>query len=522
MFAKTVCKPGAFLSVVPVGLRATLQYSAKGLLEKIFIGSYDVSERKNVTDLLLPIMKQSKIVPLGIPTKGGTTWVRGVFYIDKQFFNPGVLPDCVESTIMEDMQVTPTSYTFYAGNVESLATNFGAVMTIRNWLQMSKFNVLPGWIIPAQMDNDAFVKMVNTDKYPFKFPLISGYMIYEGIRFRYHPINLHQNTIQKVSRSLDENGYIKGVLSTDSDSITVQYTDVIRFNINAKTCITCTSSGKILHSAPTDSKKRDARSRNLTCSVCGKQFKAPVKGLVRCDDPHCASRIYPEIAQFLKVMKLPELDYSVVESLVKNRQILCLSDILLLEQYADMEINTTLSQLLRAVVPYEVCSADNIITMFVNRCNNSMATIEYYLSNPARLVTDLGLNSIFVKRMIDWFSDGYNLTTLSAIVESSQIHITESNKKFDGAPIFRDKTILVTGRFKHGDLDEIISILSSYSASVVTQFSDKVQCVVVGDYKENIDGKAIQSARSFNVPIFDESNFFAEYGIDEDLASNLL
>ena len=38
MFAKTVCKPGAFLSVVHVGLRATLQYSAKGLLEKIFIG----------------------------------------------------------------------------------------------------------------------------------------------------------------------------------------------------------------------------------------------------------------------------------------------------------------------------------------------------------------------------------------------------------------------------------------------------------------------------------------------------
>ena len=93
---------------------------------------------------------------------------------------------------------------------------------------------------------------------------------------------------------------------------------------------------------------------------------------------------------------------------------------------------------------------------------------------------------------------------------------------FDGAPIFRNKTIFITGTFKHGSLADIKSILESYSATVVTDFDSYIQCVLVGDIKEDIEGQAIIAARELHLPIFSESEFFARYEIDEDLEKFLL
>ena len=76
---------------------------------------------------------------------------------------------------------------------------------------------------------------------------------------------------------------------------------------------------------------------------------------------------------------------------------------------------------------------------------------------------------------------------------------------------------MITGTFKHGTTEDIIAILQSYSATVVTQMDKKVQCVVVGDIKENIDGLAIHAARELDIPMFDETAFFDRYTIDEDL-----
>ena len=93
---------------------------------------------------------------------------------------------------------------------------------------------------------------------------------------------------------------------------------------------------------------------------------------------------------------------------------------------------------------------------------------------------------------------------------------------FDGAPIFRNKTIYITGTFKHGNTADIKAILESYSATVVTDFDNYIQCVLVGDIKDGINGTAILAARELNLPMFTESEFFAKYEIDEDLEKFLL
>lgn len=523
MFAKTVCKPGAYLCVVPIGLRTTLQYNAKGVLEKILRGYGD--EAVNISDQLFDVVKSNRLVPLSIPTKGGTTWISGVFYTAKEFFDEGILPECIETSIIADISRNPNEYEFYAGNVDSLAASFKAILTARNWLSMSKFKTLPGYIIPANLTQKAFEKLVNTDRFPFKFPLISGYMIWEGSEHRYHPINLTQFTVSKVVKSLDENGYIQGALFDKSGDrrLVLQYSDVISMNIQAASNVVCTDNSKVIYTICTDGKKRDNRSSKLTCSICGKTFISPRSGPVTCNDAHCMSRQYPNVCHFLKVLNLPEISYDKYIKYVKNGDILFLPDIMLLPEYEDSTATLSLSKLLRAATPVDVCPDSTIFTVVASRCGNSIKTLKYYINNPNRLKIDLNIDSISVNRWISWLSDSHNVRIIETLIDDcDNIIIDNVNKKFEGAPIFRDKKIALTGRFRHGDMEEVMSILRSYSAEVVTDVDDSVGCLIIGGLKENIEGRCVQYARSSNIPIFDEDEFFKRYEIDDDLAKNLL
>ena len=97
-----------------------------------------------------------------------------------------------------------------------------------------------------------------------------------------------------------------------------------------------------------------------------------------------------------------------------------------------------------------------------------------------------------------------------------------SIKKFDGEPIFRNKKILITGKFVNGNLDDIAAILASYSAEVVRKFDPDVDCVVTGGQVEDINGTYLRQAKLRNIPVYDELSFFKTYEIDQDLVQNLL
>ena len=93
---------------------------------------------------------------------------------------------------------------------------------------------------------------------------------------------------------------------------------------------------------------------------------------------------------------------------------------------------------------------------------------------------------------------------------------------FDGAPIFRGKRIFITGSFKHGSMEEISSILNSYSAEVTFDYEGKIDLVLVGDISEGVNGVAVKNAVSLRVPIMKESDFFKRYEIDDDIQQNLV
>ena len=98
-------------------------------------------------------------------------------------------------------------------------------------------------------------------------------------------------------------------------------------------------------------------------------------------------------------------------------------------------------------------------------------------------------------------------------------------QKFDGDPIFRGNTFVITGKFKRGDYPEIQSILMSYAANVVPDIEPGQKLpdiVITGSLNDGISGKIIQKARLHNIPIVEEDVFFTQYEIDQDLANNLL
>ena len=55
--------------------------------------------------------------------------------------------------------------------------------------------------------------------------------------------------------------------------------------------------------------------------------------------------------------------------------------------------------------------------------------------------------------------------------------------------------------------------------SVYDKFNTAVDCVIIGDFHENTDGKSIQKARQMQIPVFEEKDFFKKYEIDLDIAS---
>lgn len=524
MFAKTFCKPGSFMTVVPLGLPITIQYNTKGNLEKVYSG-YDQSSMVDLSNELFDGIRSSNMIPLSIPLKHGSTWVKGVIYTDKQFFDAGILPYCIQSSLMCDMVDSNfEGYQFYAGHVDSTATSFTGATTIRNWLSMYKFKTLPGYIIPAEPDSIMFEQIVQA-RFPFKYPLLSGLMFHDLDGFRYHPLDLEQYIVKSVSRYNDAQGRIKASMSVDGankNKIDADYSDVIRHNIHKNTCLVYEPSGRLLYSTPIDNKKRDVRTNFLVCDYCNKTFTAPLTGPVTCDDEHCRSKLYPDICRFTRVLNLPGMKFERFKSLIRSGEVICLTDIFLLDEYKDMKLSITLSKLLEALVPVSVCADMSIFSMFANRCSNSWKTMKYYIENPVRMSTDLNMSSLFVKRLAEWLSDPYNLSTIETLIYSDNISIQTTSKKFEGAPIFRGRTIGITGKFLHGNTGEIISILESYDSKVVTQCNNRIDCLIVGGLKEDIDGEFVQLAKDAKVPIFEELDFFNRHQIDKDLQNNLL
>lgn len=539
-FVKTFCKPGSTISPIPAGLQLKLQYNEYGLLQKIFVGftldldpTYDDPDAGDYDKSNL-FLKVKELVPSSINVTGGTTWVFGVLYTDNIPCVEGIVPQSLYKAYIEDI-IKGGNYAFYAGYVYSLAASYNGPLINYNFLKAAGFEALPQTIVPLNATNDTLDVLMKPSTYPFRREFLAGFLVFEGLNCRYARANLMQiNVANQPKLYIGQNigGYFKGKIITELKAeYEFNYSTIVHHSISKGNTLLIEKDPEcnifdivVTRDGLHNEKPIQNTSSSVTCPVCGKvcligSNDAPI----RCDDPHCLSHQYTNAASMVETFKLDPLAYQKYRSLVDNKEIICITDILEIEPYKDVAIEATLAEAMRAVVPAQIVPDFSILERFANKCNHKVETVSYYLENPLRIETDLDITDPIIRRFVNWLEDPYNVSTLTTIF--SRVSIKTKLEKFEGAPIFRGNTIAVTGRFKRGDYPEIKSILSSYAANVICSIElgeDLPDMVIVGSLNEEISGQMIQKAKAHNIPITDEDQFFAAYDIDTDLAQNLL
>lgn len=518
MFLKNEFKSGELVMIMPVGIPVTLQYNPKGILEKVYCSIEDDITDYEVSYDMFNSLYESKICPVKIPLTGGTTHVKGVLYTGKWHTGEGSLPYCVLSDMCIEFTERPKTYNFFACQVTSTAAKFNGAAACKRWFNMAKFNQLPSFLVPTPLTSVSFNSAVNRI-YEFIPEMIMYFVVYDKSGVRYVSTDIKQHYIHKINEYLDEYGNIKGELIFDDSTLSLDYSDIVRMNIQRRMHIVVDRSGQPLRVFG-DSKKRV--SGTISCSVCGKQIITPMHGVVKCPDPHCMSNMYPAFSRFLHCYNLLDMTFGEYKAYVQSGLIREISDIFKLSNWSQYNIETSLSDLLRSIVPVSQVADNNAIVSFTQHCNGNVNMFNYYVENPTAIQSDFHLTGQQIGNLVKWLSDKYNKDTLIHLVDCDNVVITDDGKKFNGSPIFRNKRIMITGDFRHGSHEDIKSILKSYSATVVEKFDIDIDCVIIGSTLDGINSVELKKAKLVNTPIFEEDDFFNQYEIDKDMSENLL
>lgn len=520
MFVRNFLTAGDFVTLLPFGLLATIQYSDKGKIEKVFIGA-DHSGQEVTKELLSTILK-SNLVPRSIMIQGGTSFVTGVFQIQDFTLVSGNIPDCVNSNLVSAIAASPENVKFYAGSVSSLAAIYRGAVNVRRWLTGNKFELLPGYPVPANLTEDMFLNMVGQSKLTFSLPEVFGYLVFHQGTAQYHSLGFKfVQVIEEPTRVTNGLGQIWCDIAVDGltqPKLTVPFGVCAKFNIHAQDFLLLNETGEILKGYSMN-KNASSYPTTLVCEVCGKVIPVNMNGVTMCTNTHCGSRLYTSTNRFLERLGVPEsISYEKYKALVKKvGKLYTVLDVLDEPEYKDRTFDVTLNNLLIGVLPYTV--PITLINKFCEFCSNSPSSVEYYLSYPDVLTREFsGYGKI--TQLTDWAADPENLSFLHHVLLHTRIHIIASTKKFEGAPTLRNWRILLTGEFSHGPQQEIQRILRSYSAEIVYKPED-ANCLIIGDIGENLNGSFIHKMQSSNKKVFKEFDFFRLYEIDDDLRANL-
>lgn len=530
MNLKTVLRPGQFVTLVPLGLPTTLRYNSKGILEKVYRGYGDT--KVDLTEVLFDSLFRSKVVPSSISIKDGDTYVEGVLLSSKMYPGNGPCEDVWGSAIADEALINIKALHFAAGNAYSYAAStFRDINATRRWFKVSAFDVLPGFLVPAGLNELNMFKLIEAQMSTCsselksylnsKTPLISKYAVSASGQTSYIDNGLTQHSISRTSTYTDEYGTIYVNVQAKDFSLKVPYSTAAKFMLRKGVNIILDSRKKLLYSYASDGDILKPYDNTIRCSWCGKMFNVGAFGdETICSDPHCLSRQYKDMQHLCVSLGVLHPDFDEYQKLCKDKQILWLPDLFELPQYQTMQASCTLLELLDAVIPVFAVPNRSILEMLANRCSNNIETLRHYISHPDRISADLSISSNMTSRLVSWLSDTQNVGMLEALLSSPKIKVISTGLKFDGAPIFRNNIIMVTGKFTHGSKEDVRSILESYAATVVYHYDDTVQCVLVGDGMEDVDGQAVRKAQWNHVPVMNESDFFAKYDIDTDLAEN--
>lgn len=522
MYIRNFLTAGSFCCFVPNGVCVTIQYSDHGILEKVYRGWLNLQEGQTMIDSPVYDMSDTMIqscyecdtLPSKVNIKNGTSWVWGVFYTGKEYDVEGFLPEATAQVMLEDFHDNPNLFNFFAVNGSSTAMNFHGATAIRSWLKTNNFLLIPGITAPYNVDSTWINEKLHTDFWPFRQEYLAYILRFNGNTVKVQNTDIRQVHVADCEVYTDEYGYVKQrVTCKDGSKLYLDIKVSYEYSVKKGSWLIIDGIGNVVYS----STYSDIPDFDKHCPVCGAPFVEDLGG-TRCSNARCQTRLYVDVCHFLRTLHLPELTFDMYKQRMDEYIMDSFSDVLDLPEYQDVHIETSLADLLEAITPVWVISNSQLFSRIVSKCNNSVATILYYLNHRKKLIDEFGNEYLSLYNYID---DEYIRDFTSLSQGHPIVSITFTNKKFNGAPIFRNKTIMITGTFNHGSKEEVKSILESYSANVVFNMDDNVQCVIIGDMLEDTNGVAVKHAKDNRIPIMTESKFFDQYDIDKDMAENL-
>ena len=515
MLSRNRLQQGAFVNVVPYGIPITIQYDDRGAIEKVL--KFWDNDRVDISSDMLKYFN-ADFVPQQIALKGGSSWVWGVLETHESPKTEGVSADCSVNELIELFLEDPNKFKFLAFNVTSNSAKFAGPSPTRQWIKMAGFNLLPGYIVPVssatQIIGDKF-------KQDFHKTVPIAVASFDGTDITIEKTAVTQCVCKSITTYLDESGEIHAeILSESGKSYNVYFEDIVKYNVS-KQDVVYFDSFKIIWSS-NDAKKRGKKhSGEMTCSVCGKPIKI-FAGHCHCDDPDCMSLRYNDFVRLSNLFNIPIIPASKFYEIARNYSITTLDQFLDLEEFKDYKASDSLFNLLKALISSYACPNTSPMKQFAAKCTNTKSTFEYYITHPQVAQRDMELYDRFGQAFIAEISKPLVQYEIIHILNSGKFEILNAGKKFDGPPIFRNKTFYLTGTFKHGTHEDIESILMSYEGKVSDSVDNTVSAVILGDIKENVDGMAVKSANHLGIRIFNESEFFQMFEIDSDLKENLL
>ena len=505
---------GDFVMPLPLGLQITVQYNTEGNIEKIYSGYKD---RVDITHDVVGIMIAKKTVPAKISISGCTTWVFGVLYTSETVEKTAVLPEGITEELIELYKEEPTRFNFFAATIETSNGSITGSIAMRRALAMQQFRILPGWDLFSKFHDKLLSLWLADEKYTFKPVVTDLVALGRDSGIMYVHLGGTQVLVNSIRNLVDTNGYLKSALTSaesNDNALVIDYADRVYYHVEKGTVAYFKANGELVYNNTMNLAEKPAPIR---CNKCGRLIEIPTRGAAICSNPHCVSKLVPVLRTFIAELGLPTIDTATLKSYVDNQALTCIPDLFTLTEYHDCMIELSVAKLLRAMIPYDVIPRDDVLMLFTTACMENPKTIQYYMLNPEQIPTDLRIQHMDLPALQEWFLDDANVSDITNLMSMPQIKISDSNKKFDGAPIFRDKLICITGTFLHGAMGYVSSILQSYSAKVTTTMSNNVDCVLVGGTHENVDGRILVSARQMRKPIYEELDFFAAYDIDNDI-----
>lgn len=515
---------GVYAQPVPVGLQVTLNYSDKGILTKVVY-----ENGKDVVDIPFDVvvkLMSAKVIIQRLDMYKAACQVFGVLVAPPSSYKftktTGKLPECFYERLIKTAKSNPDLFKFYALDLKATGSQYLASVAAHNRLSMMKFDVIPGIAIGASTNFKSIEVQFNKTIAAIipELPILSGIYLHDRA-IQLVSADLRCIVINKFEPVLDVNGYVHGKMNCNLSNIgeaeiVVPYSQVVKYQISSGCFAIIDIDNNIQYVSQPKMFSRVA-SPTITCPICGKKYTVPVNSrTVSCEDIHCPSKLYPQICRMISKLGLAEMLQDQFTEYVKEGKIKKLQDVLNLPENSRADVTTTLSNLIEAITPISLVAGDmDAVAKFVHQSASNTA-VSYYVHNPEKLTSDLKVSKQFGQRFKEFFSDPYNVETYDAFIELPEISVVNPKKKFDGDLIFRNKLICLTGDFKHGSYDDIISIMGSYAGTCAVEFTPQVSFVLVGHFGTP-DPYIIERAQAYNKPIYAELEFFRAYQIDKDL-----